>query len=100
MGSRLPYKGFTTPLRSQFCPVYPTEGNISWQVYFPAELSNLDYAHRALILAAVPLQKVDHREQLLHRNVQRFRGGLVFKAHRLCVTLNSRLDSNNAHTVR
>ena len=23
------------------------------------------------------------REQLLHRNVQRFRGGLVFKAHRL-----------------
>ena len=22
-------------------------------------------------------------EQLLHRNVQRFRGGLVFKAHRL-----------------
>ena len=31
---------------------------------------------------------------LLHRNVQRFRGGLVFKAHRLCVSLNSRLDSN------
>ena len=24
-----------------------------------------------------------HSEQLLHRNVQRFRGGLVFKAHRL-----------------
>jgi len=32
--------------------------------------------------------------QLLHRNVQRFRGGLVFKAHRLCVSLNSRLESN------
>ena len=31
-------------------------------------------------------------EQLLHRNVQRFRGGLVFKAHRLCVSLNSRLN--------
>jgi len=29
-----------------------------------------------------------------HRNVQRFRGGLVFKAHRLCVSLNSRLESN------
>ena len=28
------------------------------------------------------------------RNVQRFRGGLVFKAHRLCVSLNSRLKSN------
>ena len=33
-------------------------------------------------------------EQLLHINVQRFRGGLVFKAHRLCVSLNSRLESN------
>ena len=28
--------------------------------------------------------------------MQRFRGGLVFKAHRLCVSLNSRLESNNA----
>ena len=33
-------------------------------------------------------------EQLLHRNVQRFRGGLVFKAHRLCVSLTARLVSN------
>ena len=32
-------------------------------------------------------------DQLLHRNVQRFRGGLVFKAHK-CVSLNCRLDSN------
>jgi len=31
---------------------------------------------------------------LLHRIVQRFRGGLVFKAHRLCVSLNSRRESN------
>jgi len=29
------------------------------------------------------------------RNVQRCRGGLVFKAHRLCVSLNSRLESND-----
>ena len=28
-----------------------------------------------------------------YRNVQRFRGGLVFKAHRLCVSLNSRLEN-------
>jgi len=28
-------------------------------------------------------------------NVQRFRGGPVFKAHRLCVSLNSRLESIN-----
>jgi len=27
-------------------------------------------------------------------NVKRFRGGLVFKAHRLCVSLNSRLESD------
>jgi len=32
--------------------------------------------------------------QLLHRNVQRFRGGLVFKAHRLFNSLESRLESN------
>jgi len=31
---------------------------------------------------------------LLHRNVQRFRGGLVVKAVRLCVSLNSRRESN------
>ena len=36
----------------------------------------------------------DLREQLLHRNVQRFRGGLVFKDHRLCESLNPRLESN------
>ena len=29
------------------------------------------------------------------RNVQRFRGGLVFKAHRLCASLNTRLQSHN-----
>ena len=33
-------------------------------------------------------------KQVLHRNVKRFRGGLVFKAHILCPSLNSRLESN------
>ena len=33
-------------------------------------------------------------QELLHRNVKRFRGGLVFKADRLWVSLNSRLESN------
>jgi hypothetical protein len=28
------------------------------------------------------------------KNVQRFRGGLASKAQRLCVSLNSRLESN------
>jgi len=40
-------------------------------------------------------QKAGAQGQQLHRNVQRSRGGLVFKAHRLCVSLNSRLASNN-----
>ena len=30
----------------------------------------------------------------------RFRGGLVFKAYRLCVSLNSRLDSNKKEEER
>ena len=29
-----------------------------------------------------------------YRNVKRFRGGLAFKAHRICVLPNSRLESN------
>ena len=33
-------------------------------------------------------------EQLLHRNVQQFRGGLEFKAQRLCVSLYSSLGRN------
>jgi len=35
-----------------------------------------------------------------NRNVQRFRGGLVFKAHRLCVSLNSRLESKKEEEER
>ena len=38
--------------------------------------------------------------QLLPRNVQRFRGGLVSKAHRLCVSLNSKLESNKEEEER
>jgi len=32
--------------------------------------------------------------QLLHNNMQPFRGGLVFMTHRIFVSLNSRLESN------
>jgi len=38
--------------------------------------------------------------QILHRNVQRFRGGLAFKDHRLCVSLNSRLESNKEEKTK
>ena len=37
---------------------------------------------------------------LLRRNVKRFRGGLVFRADRLCVSLNSRLESNKEGGTR
>ena len=37
---------------------------------------------------------------LLHRNVQRFRGGLAFKAHRRCASLNSGLESNKEEGAR
>ena len=30
----------------------------------------------------------------MHGSAKRSRGGLVFKAHRLCVSLNSRLERN------
>ena len=33
-------------------------------------------------------------EQLVQRNAQRFRCGLVFEARRLCVSLNSRLETD------
>ena len=35
------------------------------------------------------------QSERIHRNLQRFRGGLVSKAHRLCVSLNCGLESNN-----
>ena len=41
------------------------------------------------------LSRVGKSENTYFRHVQRFRGGLVFKAHRRCVSLNSRLESNN-----
>ena len=41
-------------------------------------------------------EQLPHLVESLGCRVQglRFRGGLVFKAHRLCVSLNSRLESN------
>ena len=38
--------------------------------------------------------KVSIQEQLLQRDVRRFRGGLLFKALKLCVSINTRLESN------
>ena len=39
------------------------------------------------------------RGQLLDINMQRFLGGLAFKPHQLCVSLNSRPESNKEEEV-
>ena len=44
-------------------------------------------------------QPLPIEEGLLHKKVKRFRGGLVFKAHRRFVSLNSRLESNKEEEV-
>jgi len=43
-------------------------------------------------LIAAPLKGDTERDD--RKEVKRFRGGLVFEAHRLFVSLNSRLESN------
>jgi len=68
------------------------------QVYAPYLLGAGEGSHNPLPNLALSCRENTHgqiriREQLLQRNVQRFRGGLVFKAHRLCVLLISRLES-------
>ena len=40
------------------------------------------------------------KAKLLRRNVKRFRGGLAFKAHRLLVSFNSRLESYTEQEVQ
>jgi len=48
-------------------------------------------------MSEVPLQQ--NRAAGSERGLM-FRGGLVFKAHRLCVSLNSRLESNKEEEER
>ena len=56
---------------------------------------NYKYFYMRLRVSGVVIQGyVFGFRELLHINVQRFRSGLVSKAHRLCVSLNSRLESN------
>ena len=69
------------------CPYeWPTAGSCN----FPRVV----YSRNALVVCLVFAIYLGMETELLHINVQRFRGGLVFKAHRLCVSLNSRLESN------
>ena len=43
---------------------------------------------------------IQEQAQELYRNVQRFRGRLIFKAHIICVSLNSRIASNKEEEER
>jgi len=55
----------------------------------PLTFSQRHFAHHKSAIVSLAM----HPHKVL-RNVQRFRGGLVFKAHRLCVSLNSRLENH------
>jgi len=72
-------------------------GLAPWKVEFPfpGSLTSTFLVERdEEVVEALPDQGED-----VHRNVQRFRGGLVFKAHRLCVSLNTRLESNKEEAL-
>ena len=49
------------------------------------------------IVAVTPTTYSTCGEQLLQRKVLRFRGGLVFKAHRLCITGWKLMKKDAAH---
>ena len=65
----------------------PTQSHIS-----PSILVYEDKTHQHCSQQEPGLTNLMRKQ--LTANVQRFRGGLVFKAHRLCVSLNSRLERN------
>ena len=72
---------------------------------FVVSVSRVEAANMPCGSSGTRLHRLSSQEHLLHRNVQRFRGGLVFKAHRLCVSLNSSLESHkevgwDSHTTR
>ena len=65
---------------------------LSLSLLFLASLSLAPLSLSPLSLSRLSLTW-SGRKILASSNVHRFRGGLVVKAHRLCVTLNSRLES-------
>jgi len=60
--------------------------------YVRAQVPSGTWSGKGVSFSATDRAEIER--QLLHRSVQRFRGGLVFEAHRLCVPLNSRRESN------
>ena len=75
-------------------PIDPSRPHIcSAMVGVPHRPSYPHYPHRTW--AAHPaIKELGGWAWVAQGNVRRFRGGLIFKAHRLCVSLNSRLESN------
>jgi len=65
-------------------------------VYVKCRVHGLGFDHPLGFRAG----KVLNLRTTTSQNVQRFRGGLVFKAHRFFVSLNSRLESNKEEKFR
>ena len=62
---------------------------------FPISPSYAHYPHTTRLLPKLSsVVPVSMQPMIPAGNVQRFRGGLACKAHRLCVSLNSRLERN------
>ena len=80
-----PTRALQNPTEALFSPVSKVRG----------KTARLPTAPQSLDRQATFPRAGEISEQLLHINVRRFRGGLVFKAHRLCVSLSSRIESNN-----
>jgi len=77
----------------------PTLHTVEYDSFIKSQLASLNKSQTWTIDGAVARLVSRARvrlEQRLRqeRYLQRFRGGLVFKAHRLCVSLNSRIESN------
>ena len=74
--------------------IVPTQSHISPSGLHRASLQKKERGTERRQPARLTINGSRGNEQLLRRNVKRFRGGLVFEGHRLCVSLDSRLGSN------
>ena len=72
--------------------ILPEESPLAWRLGLKVGSKPRKTRGKALMKGSCSFRL--REESPLHRNVKRFRDGLLFKAHSLCVSLNSRLESN------
>ena len=70
-----------------------------WYTHDPVECAGVEPAAWPPTISASERCSSHFKTQLLRRTVKQFRGGLVLKVHRLCVSLNSRLESKEEEEV-